>query len=200
MSEANERIVDELYRHGWCEYPSFLDPAQTRALAAESRVAWEEGQFRQAGVGTGAELRVDRSVRRDHVSWLDDAGLTPTQRLYYQRLESLRTAVNRELQLGLFSFEGHLTVYPAGGFYRRHLDQFRGARHRVVSCILYLNPDWQPEDGGELRLYLDEQGAQVDVLPRGGTLVAFLSERFPHEVLPARRERLSLTGWFRTRE
>ena len=38
-----------------------------------------------------------------------------------------------------------------------------------------------------------------DVLPEGGTLVCFLSQRFWHEVLPARRERLSLTGWFRGR-
>jgi SM-20-related protein len=34
------------------------------------------------------------------------------------------------------------------------------------------------------------------VSPCAPTLVAFLSERFEHEVLPARRERLSLTGWF----
>ena len=33
-------------------------------------------------------------------------------------------------------------------------------------------------------------------MPEGGTLVCFLSDRFHHEVLPARRERLSITGWF----
>jgi SM-20-related protein len=37
------------------------------------------------------------------------------------------------------------------------------------------------------------------VLPQGGRLVAFLSDRFEHEVLPARRERMSFTGWFRRR-
>jgi len=36
----------------------------------------------------------------------------------------------------------------------------------------------------------------VDVEPRLGTLVVFLSELFPHEVLPSNRDRLSLTGWF----
>ncbi|MBV1883381.1 MAG: 2OG-Fe(II) oxygenase [Pseudomonadales bacterium] len=30
-----------------------------------------------------------------------------------------------------------------------------------------------------------------------GTLVLFLSETFPHEVLKSQRQRLSLTGWFR---
>jgi len=45
-----------------------------------------------------------------------------------------------------------------------------------------------------------EQSANYqDVPPEGGTLVCFMSERFWHEVLPARRLRLSLTGWFRRR-
>ncbi|MBS0393650.1 MAG: 2OG-Fe(II) oxygenase, partial [Proteobacteria bacterium] len=68
---------------------------------------------------------------------------------------------------------------------------------RVVSVVLYLNPGWQSGDGGELVLAADD-GEHV-VEPRGGTLLAFLSERFEHEVRPARRERRSLTGWFRRR-
>ena len=56
----------------------------------------------------------------------------------------------------------------------------------------------QPEDGGQLRIYTGG-GASVDVLPQGGRLVAFQSDRFEHEVLPARRERMSFTGWFRRR-
>ncbi len=67
----------------------------------------------------------------------------------------------------------------------------------MISCILYLNPDWTPEDGGLLRIYppdaTDEAG--IDVVPHAGTFVCFLSDRIPHEVLPARRERFSLTGW-----
>jgi SM-20-related protein len=55
-----------------------------------------------------------------------------------------------------------------------------------------------PEHGGQLRMYLDKD-AQYDVVPTGGCLVVFLSGEVPHEVLPATRERLSLTGWFRRR-
>jgi SM-20-related protein len=95
-----------------------------------------------------------------------------------------------------------MALYPPGSFYRKHLDQFRGATHRKVSAILYLNPDWSPADGGELRLYLapSGEGDHLDIAPLGGTLVTFLSDRFHHEVLPTRRERRSLTGWFRVRE
>jgi SM-20-related protein len=37
------------------------------------------------------------------------------------------------------------------------------------------------------------------VLPQAGSLLLFLSADMPHEVLPASRDRLSLTGWFRRR-
>ena len=50
-------------------------------------------------------------------------------------------------------------------------------------------------------MYLDAQddARALDIFPVGGTLVAFLSARYWHEVLPATRERLSLTGWFKVR-
>jgi len=42
-------------------------------------------------------------------------------------------------------------------------------------------------------------GEYRDVLPHLGTLALFLSDRYWHEVLPARRPRFAVTGWFRTR-
>lgn len=197
-----ESIADELFGRGWSVQPDFLSPEEVRQLTADCRGQWESGEFRRAGVGIGPTLTVNSEIRRDHVLWLDEAGLTAPQRAYFERLEALRRAINRTLQLGLFSFEGHFAVYGPGAFYKKHLDNFRGARHRQVSAILYLNPDWQPEHGGQLRLYLDEagEGEYVDIAPRAGTLATFLSARFYHEVLPARDERMSLTGWFRTRE
>ncbi|MEZ5449151.1 MAG: 2OG-Fe(II) oxygenase [Thiolinea sp.] len=78
------------------------------------------------------------------------------------------------------------------------MDNFRGTSARLVTVILYLNEDWQAEEGGELRLYTDDD-SYLDILPESGQLVAFLSEPFYHEVLPGSRERLSLTGWLRRR-
>lgn len=197
-----EAVTEALYQQGYCIAPDFLEPTATAALAAELRAAWDEGAFRRAGIGIGPTLHVDHSVRSDHVHWLDDEPEHPAQRAYLARLETLRLSLNRGLQLGLFGFEGHFAVYPPGAFYKKHLDQFRGAHHRKVSAILYLNPDWGAEDGGQLRLYLGADGAgeHLDVTPRAGTLVTFLSARFYHEVLPASRERMSLTGWFRVRD
>ncbi len=89
-------------------------------------------------------------------------------------------------------------MYPPGASYARHFDRLQGSDLRAISAALYLNDAWTPEDGGQLRMYLGG-GRSEDVSPQGGRLVAFLSDRFEHEVLPARRERMSFTGWFRRR-
>jgi SM-20-related protein len=102
------------------------------------------------------------------------------------------------LYLGLEDFESHFALYPPGAFYLKHLDRFRDNDRRTVSAVLYLNQDWQAEQGGALRLYLAD-GETRDVLPQAGSLLVFLSADMPHEVLPATRDRLSLTGWFRRR-
>jgi SM-20-related protein len=198
-----EVIVNALEKDGWCVVPGFLELSLWRAIAAEARELYDEGEFRQAGVGRHHTFMIRPEIRNDRVLWLDPASPTRLQAKYLERMEWLRQRINRELQLGLFGFESHYAIYPAGSFYRRHLDQFRGAGHRTVSCILYLNDDWRPEDGGALRIYLplsDNAAAPVethfDLLPEGGSLVVFLSAGFEHEVLPATRERMSITGWF----
>ena len=192
-------IAEQLAGPGWVVCPEFLDTAAVRALATESRAQWEEGQFRAARIGIGDSLQLRPEIRSDYVHWLDENALSPAQQGYFAAIDALRRQLNQQLYLGLFGFEAHLAVYPPGASYRRHLDQFRGAAHRQVSCILYLNTDWGPEDGGQLRLYPADQPAGVDVQPRAGTLACFLSADIEHEVLPARRERFSLTGWLRTR-
>src|ERR1022692_4665701 len=120
---------------------------------------------------------------------------------FWQAFDALRLALNETLQLGLFSFEAHYALYPPGASYGRHLDRFRAGADspdvRVISCVIYLTVDWTPADGGVLRIHDGER--MRDVLPLAGKLVCFLSDRFEHEVLPATRERLSLTGWFRRR-
>jgi SM-20-related protein len=192
-----QAVADAIAEQGWCETHDFVPPGQVRALAEELRTQWQAGELRQAGVGAGPERRVLADVRGDHIAWLEPPGATPAQRRCLERFETLRSELNRDLQLGLLDFECHFAVYPPGAFYRRHRDQLAADDRRALSCALYLNDAWSAHDGGALRLHLGH--GHRDVLPRAGTLVVFLSERFEHEVLPAQRERLSLTGWFMRR-
>jgi SM-20-related protein len=192
--------VDDIQRSGWCVLPGFLEREVAEELSAESRAAWEEGEFRRAGVGRGKDFVVREDVRTDHVMWLRDGEMTVCQERYLMRLEELRVALNRGLFLGLMDFEGHFAVYPEGGFYKPHLDRHRDTSDRIVTVILYLNPGWEPGDGGELRIWTtpgDREGDYRIIEPRLGTLVCFLAGDHWHEVLPARKTRASITGWFR---
>jgi len=197
-----ERILADLSEQGWSVQHNFLNPEDTALLRAECDIRWRGGDFRHAGVGRGAELKIRPEVRSDHVHWLDQTiPDTPQQQHYFTVMEDLRQAVNRRLYLGLFDFEAFFAVYPPGKFYQKHLDRFRGSEERSFTAVFYLNEDWKEEEGGQLRLYLDEagNGPYIDVLPQAGTLAVFITEGRWHEVLPATRQRMSLTGFFRTR-
>ena len=185
-----------LAHSGWAVLPDFLPPGAIANLRAESQLLHRDGHFRPAGIGHGGELHAD--VRGDEVFWFDAETAPVASRLAREEFEALRSAINAANYLGLYEFEAHYAVYPSGTGYAKHLDGFRAGNLRVVSLVLYLNDAWSGSDGGELVLY-PARGADIKVTPQGGTLVCFLSETVPHEVLPARRTRLSLTGWFRRR-
>lgn len=192
------RIVDDLATCGWSQQDIFLPASLTLALAAECRTRAAEGELAPAAVGRGATQEVREGIRGDHIQWLEP-GQAESCDQYLELMDGLREALNRGLFLGLEDFECHFALYPPGAFYRKHLDRFRDDDRRTVSAVIYLNADdWTPDDGGQLRMSL-KNGEEHDVQPIGGCLVVFLSGDIPHEVLPARRERLSVTGWFRRR-
>ena len=194
-------MSESISAEGWLAQPDFLDTETISALREEFRELASTGSFREAAVGNKDNHRIRSDIRSDEILWLEAAPGKGARQRCLARFEQLRLALNRQLQLGLFEFECHYARYLPGAFYRKHFDRFRGDARRILSSVLYLNDRWENGDGGELRLYLGngENPDHVDVQPVGGTLVLFLSERFAHEVLPARRERLSLTGWFRAR-
>ena len=194
---AADRIGAAIGERGYAIEPNFLCDAAIAALLGEARRRDAAMQLHPAGIGRG-EARVERSdVRGDRIAWLDEYASVAAEQSLWRALADLRLALNRDLFLGLFSFEGHYAVYPPGAIYRRHLDRFRDDDARAVSCALYLNHGWSEADGGALRLHLD-QGAR-DIVPVGGTLACFLADRVEHEVLPAMRERFAVTGWLRRR-
>ena len=165
-------------------------------VCAHTRQA--RGDFAAARVGSGTNLRHQEDIRGDHTCWLREP-LYPAERALLDDLEQLRLDLNREAFLGLFELELHYACYPPGAGYARHVDQPQGTSQRKVSLVLYLNMDWEPGAGGELRVF-DTMYQFRDIEPIAGRLVCFLTPGREHAVLPARRERLSISGWFRARD
>jgi SM-20-related protein len=198
---ADAAIAHELGEAGIAVVPGFIEPGHVRQLREEAAGLHAAGGFRAAGVGRGRSFRVRPDVRSDQVCWLEPHRQGEAVTGWLARMEGLRQSLNSSLFLGLFGYEAHFSVYPRGAFYRTHVDRFADAPLRTVSAVLYLNPRWKASDGGWLRVYQDAPGARPwrDVSPEAGTLVVFMSDRFPHEVLPANRRRWSLTGWFTRR-
>lgn len=191
-----DRLCDDLRSSGWSLHAGALDRESCARLRRSARRLREHGEFRAAGVGRGAAWRLDPELRGDEVMWIDRTTATAQQRGLLDRFDALGAELNRRLFLGIAGYDAHLAVYPEGKAYQRHKDHFLGTTYRVVTTTLYLNDDWGLDDGGEIRLFVPG-GAPLEIAPVGGTLLAFLSRDFEHEVRPARRERWSWTGWYR---
>jgi SM-20-related protein len=176
----------------------FVASAQTQALLQCAQARQARGDFAPARVGSRADAQRREDIRGDYTCWLREP-LYPAERSLLNQLEELRLELNREATLGLFELELHYARYPPGAGYAPHVDQPLGTTQRQVSLVLYLNTDWLPADGGVLRLYETNDRA-LDIEPLGGRLVCFLTPGRVHEVLTARRERLSISGWFRGRD
>ncbi len=188
-----EALCNALVAQGYFVVEHAIEDDLLLALMLEAQ-AGDPG-FRPAAIGRGIEQTKDRSVRNDEIAWMN--GATPAQMRWLQTMRDLQVCINRDLFLGLFSFESHFAHYAPGHFYQKHYDAFRGEANRRLSLVLYLNQNWQASSGGELVLYNERSHVLHKVSPRLGTLVAFLSEEFPHEVLPAKQDRFSIAGWFR---
>ena len=188
-----EAWADALAEHEYVVIDGYLPDDLLHLL--ERFFQQHQDALQQAKVGAWADRQEALKVRSDLTYWLDrqrDNALDPL----FAWIETSLQRWNRLLYLSLSGYEFHLAYYPNGGHYSKHLDQFRGRNNRLISCVLYLNADWKPGDGGELQLY-DPRGETPTerIQPLRNRMVFFRSDTVWHEVLPAHAPRKSLTGW-----
>jgi len=184
------QITSALVNDGYIVIENALDKKLSEEL---STLAKSITHYKRAGVSTNASVDVNR--RRDKIFWIDaDSDATVK---YLGSADGLKEHLNQNLYVGLKYYESHFARYDEDDFYEKHLDAFKNSKNRVVTTVYYLNEDWQADNGGELIIY-DEKDVRLNaVIPKANTLVVFMSENFPHEVLKAKQERYSIAGWFR---
>jgi SM-20-related protein len=190
-----DRIAAALAAEGYIILDDIL-PDDLLALLASQAMAPTANTYKAAGVGREQGMQHNAAVRNDEISWIDSSN--PAGKEYLDWMERLRSELNRRLFIGVFDYESHYAHYAPGAYYKTHLDAFKGNTNRIVTTVLYLNSNWQPENGGELVVYSPDSDCILQkILPEYGRLVIFLSDKFPHEVLPANKDRYSIAGWFR---
>ena len=188
-----------LTEHGYVVLPGAISEAGWQGLRGEAEHLFATAAFSAARIGRGdgdGALR-ESAVRGGSVCWLDAS--MPIGQTFVRWMDGLRVSLNRDLFLGLDSFEAHYAHYPVGASYGTHVDRHRHSNARVVSAVIYLNTDWPADAGGELVIYDELDSPRLTLAPEGGTLVLFMSDETRHEAKKATRERWSIAGWFRTR-
>ena len=192
FSEGFISQVDFLAENNYLVIDNFIDEDFLKIARAYTLALLEEEKFKNAGIGAMGLHKVNHKIRGDEVYWLEkerDTVLNP----FFDMMDGLVKFLNSECFLSISGYEFHLTHYPKGTFYAKHLDQFKERNNRLISVVLYLNDCWEKNDSGELKLYLDKEEKLIE--PIGRRLVLMRSNIVPHEVITTNKERLSLTGW-----
>ncbi|ASV30318.1 2OG-Fe(II) oxygenase [Maribacter cobaltidurans] len=198
-----EQLIEDILRDGYSVMDNFFVAETVVGLRADLLNKYEEDQFKKAAIGNRTNEIIKSEIRGDFILWMDEAKINEVQGQFFKSINDFSVYLNKTCFLGILRKEFHYAVYPEGKFYKRHLDTFQNDDCRRLSVVCYLNEDdWLPEHGGELVLYLqDENGKEFakSIYPMPGRTVIFESQKIEHEVKPANRQRLSITGWLKTR-
>jgi len=197
-----ETIISDLMTQDYSVVDHFIDPKTVSLLRNSLLAHFEEDRFKKAAIGSKTNEVIAAAIRGDYILWIDEKVQTQVEILFFKRLNDLVAYLNRTCFLGILQTEFHYALYPTGTGYKRHLDSFQNDNKRKLSIAFYLNSeDWSQTDGGALALYLEgDQSEEQTILvnPIAGRMVIFESQKIPHEVLIAHRDRLSITGWLKT--
>lgn len=193
-ADIYDQMADSLVSKGYSIFTDILPVAMTESLYRRV-TQLDSNDFNAAGIGRKQDYQLNEEIRSDITRWLTDEH--PVDASYLNWMTHLRSELNQRLYMGLFKYEAHYAHYVPGAFYQRHVDAFTGQSNRVLTSLLYLNPDWKADDGGELLIYDPETEEVIEeILPEYGKFIVFLSTQFPHQVVKANRDRYSISGWF----
>ena|SRR5690606_3598059 len=197
-----ESIITDLMEQQYSVVEDFFSAEEVVALRNALLEKFEEDNFKNAAIGNRLNETIEKSVRGDFIFWLNENETNTAEKQFLHKINDMVSYLNKTCFIGILHKEFHYALYPKGTFYKRHLDTFQNDDRRKLSMVCYLNEEnWQPEYGGELVLYLNEKGREVEktIYPFPGRMVIFESQILEHEVKPVEQRRLSITGWLKTR-
>ena len=173
----------------------FLNVGLCEHLASNLMLLHEDNELKPAGVGNDSLLQHSQLIRKDRIYWLDKKHNDPYENLFFEKMDAFVAYLNASCYANIKSYEFHYSLYEAGDFYIKHLDQFKDNASRQFSMISYLNADWEAKDGGELLIH--HTGENQTITPTQGKTVFFKSSVLEHEVLVTNGRRMSIAGWLK---
>lgn len=197
-----ERIITDISNQQYSIIDDFFNADEVEVLRQSLLQKHEEDAFKKAAIGNKLNETIEKSIRGDVILWIDETKADAAEQLFFNKINQLVHYLNKTCFLGILHKEFHYALYPKGTFYKRHIDTFQNDDRRKLSFVCYLNEaGWILENGGELCLYLNEDHREVEknIYPLPGRVVIFESQIIEHEVKTVNSQRLSITGWLKTR-
>ena len=197
-----EKVIIDFLEKQYSVVEDFFSLPEVKMLRNSLLEKYEEDAFKKAAIGNRTNEVIEKAVRGDFILWLNEATAGEGEQIFFSKINDFVTYLNKTCFMGILQKEFHYALYPEATFYKRHLDTFQNDDRRKLSLVCYLNEqDWKPEYGGELVIYKDIDGLEEEevIYPFPGRVVIFESQVLEHEVRPVKTERLSITGWLKTR-
>ena len=173
----------------------FLSKPLALQLKKNLTELYANDQLRSAGTGNDTAVVHNKLMRSDIIYWLDRKHNNQYENDFFDLMDSFVSHLNSTCYTGITGYEFHYALYEAGSFYKKHFDQFRNNNSRQYSMIMYLNDNWQQNDGGELCIH--HNNSLQNITPINGKSVFFKSSELEHEVLLTNKPRMSITGWLK---
>ncbi|XP_061084452.1 egl nine homolog 1-like isoform X2 [Conger conger] len=186
---ATEYIVPCMNKHGICVVDNFLGE-ETGLCILEDVVALHKADKFTDGQLVSPRSDSSKDIRGDQIAWVEgkETGCENISFLL-TRVDDLIRQCNGNL--GKYRINGRTKAmaacYPGNGTgYVRHVDN-PNRDGRCVTCIYYLNKNWDAkEHGGLLRVFPEGKAQFADIEPKFDRLLLFWSDqRNPHEVQPS---------------
>ncbi|KAJ8394247.1 hypothetical protein AAFF_G00048300 [Aldrovandia affinis] len=200
-SLALGRVVPSLLDCGFFYLDNFLGELIGECVLDQVKELHDSGQLHDGQLAGGWSGVSKRHLRGDKIAWVSGTEegceaisflLSLIDRLVMLCVARLGKSSIRERSKAMVS------CYPGDGTrYVKHVDN-HNADGRCITCIYYLNKNWNAmEHGGILRIFPEGKSYVADIEPVFDRLLLFWSDRRnPHEVQPSYSTRYAITVWY----
>ncbi|KAJ8280197.1 hypothetical protein GJAV_G00051700 [Gymnothorax javanicus] len=199
---AQQYIIPCMKYYGICLKDGFLGPQLGERVLGDVEMLNQSGKFRDGQLVSQRTIP-SRNIRGDQIAWVEgpEPGCESIAMLM-AHIDEVIMYSSMSGQLGNCVINGRtkamVACYPGNGTgYVRHVDNPNGDG-RCITCIYYLNKNWDTKvHGGLLQIYPEGRNVVANIEPIFDRLLIFWSDRRnPHEVKPAFATRYAITVWY----
>ncbi|XP_026142310.1 egl nine homolog 3-like isoform X2 [Carassius auratus] len=199
-SLALEQVVPALLDRGFFYIDHFLGDIAGQMVLGQVKRMHACGLLNDGQLARRSNGVCRRNIRGDKITWVNGTERgTEAVNFLLTLIDKLISLCGGQVGKNIRArSKAMVACYPGNGAgYVKHVDN-PNADGRCVTCIYYLNKNWNAkEHGGMLRIFPEGKPYVADIEPLFDRLLLFWSDRRnPHEVQPSYATRYAITVWY----